>query len=174
MKKSIRAFSLLIGTAMLVQLQGCYGNFALTRKVYAWNGTVGDKWINSVVTWVLVVVPVYGAVGAVDFLVLNTIQFWTGNNPVTLKAGEKDIRTVKWQGEDYLLTATANRLDVQRLVDGKAQAPVSLVFDMRTRSWTAVSGTESRRLIEMVGETGRIADLIYPDGHRQRVELAGN
>src|SRR5690606_38828150 len=44
--------ALALGTAALVavpSLQGCYGSFAATKKVYKWNGTVGDKWVNTVV-----------------------------------------------------------------------------------------------------------------------------
>jgi len=159
---------------MFVQLQGCYGNFSLTRKVYAWNGTMGDKWINSVVTWVMIIVPVYGAVGFVDFVVLNTIEFWTGKNPVVLKPGEKDVQMVQWKGEAYKLTATPNRLDVQKVANGTLQAPVSLVYDASTQSWSAATATESRRIIELVGEDGNLADLIHPDGTKQRMELAAH
>lgn len=172
MRKSTRFFTLLLGAAMLVQLQGCYGSFNLTRKVYAFNGTLGDKWINSLATWVLIIIPVYGLAGLADFAVLNTIEFWTGTNPVALNPGEKDVQVVQSQDGTYKLTATSNRLDVQKLVDGKFQEPVSLVFDIRTGTWSAVTPNEQRKIIEMVGETGRIADLIYPDGKKQRVELA--
>jgi hypothetical protein len=170
MIKSTRIISMFLGAAMLTQLQGCYGNFNLTRKIYAWNGTLGDKWINSVVLFVLFIVPVYALCGLVDYVVLNTIQFWTGKNPVTLKEGEKDIQMVQWKGNEYRLTATTNRLDVQQIVEGKAQAPVSLIYDIRTQSWSAKSEKGERRIIEMVGEDGMVADLIYPDGHKQRVE----
>lgn len=172
MKKSTRVYTTLLGAAMVMQLSGCYGNFALTRKLYTWNGTVGDKWINSVVMWAMMIVPVYGAAGFVDLVVLNTVQFWTGNNPVAMKDGEKDIQMVQWKGKEFRLTATTNRLDVQEMIGGVAQPPVSLVYDMHTQSWAAVAGKEQRTVIEMVGETGQIADLVYPDGHKQRVELA--
>jgi hypothetical protein len=176
MKKSTRFLCLFLGFSMLTQVQGCYGNFALTRKLYAWNGTVGDKWINSIVMFALSIVPVYLACGIADYLLFNTLQFWTGKNPVTMNEGEKDMQMVHWKGNDYRLTATRNRIDVQPIVDGKAGAPVSLVYDAGAHAWTAVASGTERTVIEMVGEEGRIADLIYPDGSKQRVELetAGN
>lgn len=170
MKKMVRGFSLVVGAAMMLQVTGCYGNFALTRKLYNWNGTLGDKWINSVATWVMVILPVYGIAGFVDFAILNLIEFWTGKNPVTLKPGEKDIKVVEHEGRKYRLTATTNRLEVEPL-DGQS-APASLVFDPSTGSWSAESDNGSRRLIEMVGTEGNVADLIYPDGTKQRVELS--
>ena len=41
-------------------LSGCYGPFYLTRKVYHWNGQVGDKWVNEAVFLLLSWAPVYG------------------------------------------------------------------------------------------------------------------
>lgn len=61
---------------------GCYGSFALTKKVYDWNGEASD---NKFVVWLvflgLNVIPVYGIAVAVDALVMNTLEFWTGDNP---------------------------------------------------------------------------------------------
>ena len=170
MKKTVRGLSLVLGAAMLLQLQGCYGQFGLTRKLYAWNGSVGDKWINSLLMCAMVIVPVYGIAGFVDAVVLNLIEFWTGKNPVTLKPGEKDVQVVEYQGRKFRITATTNRLDVVPL-DGKS-APASMVFDPATRSWSAESANGRHRLAEMVGPEGTLADLIYPDGHRERVELS--
>jgi len=102
-----------LGAAMLLQVQGCYGQFALTRKLYAWNGTVGDKWVKSIVMFALCVIPVYELAGFADWALLNTIQFWTGKSPVVLKEGEKEIQMVEYKGNQYRLTATTNRLDVQ-------------------------------------------------------------
>ena len=73
-------------------LQGCYGKFALTRKVYALNGEVRDKFLRSGLTWVFLIVPVYGVAGLVDFVVLNTVEFWSGKNPVA--EGEKNFQYV--------------------------------------------------------------------------------
>ncbi|MEO6097044.1 MAG: DUF3332 family protein [Fibrobacteria bacterium] len=174
MKKSIRYSSLFLGLAMVMQLQGCYGNFTLTRKLYTWNGTLGDKWINSVVMFAMCVIPVYGIAGFVDYVVLNTVQFWTGKNPVVMKPGEKEIQVVQWKGKEYRLTATTNRLDVEPMANGKAGVAASLIFDMRTQSWSASAPGSQSRIIEMVGDEGNIADLIYPDGHKQRVELVQN
>lgn len=78
MKKGLIAISL----AAAIALCGCYGSFALTKKLHDWNGTLGNKWINSCVHFVLWVIPVYGICIWVDYLVLNSIEFWTGSNPL--------------------------------------------------------------------------------------------
>ncbi len=67
---------------LTVGVAGCFGNFAATRKVYDFNQNFGDKWINQVMFWVLNVVPVYYVAGVVDILLFNTLEFWTGSNPM--------------------------------------------------------------------------------------------
>jgi hypothetical protein len=79
MKKRFIAFTLAV--TMLV-MTGCYGSNALFNKVHKWNGTVGDKWINSCVHFVFLVLNVYSITMFVDILVLNTVEFWTGSNPL--------------------------------------------------------------------------------------------
>jgi hypothetical protein len=74
-------------------ITGCYGKFNLTRKIYDANGQVSDKFLRSGLTWVLVIIPVYGVAALVDFVVFNTVEFWTGSNPVAL--GEKDFQYAK-------------------------------------------------------------------------------
>ena len=69
--------------AGMIVLSGCYGKNACFNKLHNWNGTLGDKWINSIVHFFLFWLPVYGiCLFLVDGLVLNTIEFWTGSNPL--------------------------------------------------------------------------------------------
>jgi hypothetical protein len=90
MKKTI--LKLMVLVVFATSLQGCYGKFALTRKLYAANGEVGNKYLRSGATWVLLILPVYAIAGLADFVVLNTVEFWSGTNPVA--EGEKTIQYV--------------------------------------------------------------------------------
>ncbi|MBJ6752589.1 DUF3332 domain-containing protein [Geomonas anaerohicana] len=82
--------ALLAMVMAMVSLQGCYGKMALTKKVYQVNGQVSDKFLRSLVTWAFIIVPVYQVSALVDFVVFNTIEFWSGRNPVA--QGEKDFQ----------------------------------------------------------------------------------
>ena len=83
MKKGIAA----LVCAGMITLTGCYGKNACFNKLHNWNGTLGDKWINSIVHFFLNIFGVYLiCLGLIDGLVLNTIEFWTGSNP--LAAGD--------------------------------------------------------------------------------------
>ncbi len=78
-----------LALAAAVLSTGCYGSFALTKKLHAWNGSVcgtegwGSKWGNEVVFLITgVILPVYGICVFIDGLIINSIEFWTGNNPM--------------------------------------------------------------------------------------------
>ena len=73
--------------AGMIVLTGCYGKNACFEKLHQWNGTLGNKWMNSIVHFLLQVFGVYGiCLWLIDGLVLNTVEFWTGSNP--LAAGD--------------------------------------------------------------------------------------
>ncbi|MGD8861368.1 MAG: DUF3332 domain-containing protein [Myxococcales bacterium] len=79
-KPSRRQF---IVAAAAVGASGCFGSFGATNALYDWNeGVSNNKWIQWLVFLVLIILPVYGLFILADAIVLNTIEFWTGTNPV--------------------------------------------------------------------------------------------
>ena len=62
---------------------GCFGKFAATHALYDWNKDVSDnKWLRWLVFLVLVIIPVYELFILADAVVINTIEFFTDDNPV--------------------------------------------------------------------------------------------
>ena len=78
-----KVVALLLVVSLGAFATGCFGKFQLTRKVYDINKGIDEKYTRSVVTWIFVIVPVYGIAALLDFLIFNTIEFWSGENPVT-------------------------------------------------------------------------------------------
>lgn len=76
--------------ALGLAVTGCYGPFRLTKRLHSWNGQVGEKWVNEAAFVALVIVPVYGFAALADAIVFNSIEFWTGSNPMA--SGPKSIR----------------------------------------------------------------------------------
>lgn len=71
---------------------GCFGKFQLTRKVYTFNKDVDpDKWIQWFTFLVLSIVPVYGVAFLVDVVFANSVEFWTGENPIQASAGSTRV-----------------------------------------------------------------------------------
>jgi uncharacterized protein DUF3332 len=77
----------------LTVTSACYGPFNLTRNVYHWNsnikgsGEVNEKWMKEIVFFGMIVIPVYMFSALLDAFIFNSIQFWTGDNPIKVTQG---------------------------------------------------------------------------------------
>ncbi|MFC1522020.1 DUF3332 family protein [Elusimicrobiota bacterium] len=108
MKKIIQ---LCVMLTVVIGLAGCYGGFNLTKKLYNWNGEMGEKWVDEAVFLGLLIIPAYSVATMVDGLILNSIEFWSGNNPVQVK-GIKSIEKGKDQAVmTYLPDSKRLRVD---------------------------------------------------------------
>lgn len=146
-------------------LSSCIGSFALTNKLMTWNNQVGNKFINEVVFFAFWVIPVYEVTACADVLVLNSIEFWSGTNPIA------QGRTVI-DGADgrYLVDCDANGYTITSENDGSI---VRLDFDATDHSWSAsANGSEPVKFMTFVDDTH--VDMLTPDGSFQRVELSDN
>jgi len=102
----------------------CYGPFNLTRNVYHWNsgikgsGEVNDKWMKEFVFFGMIVVPVYMFSALLDAFIFNSIQFWSGDNPIKASDLDNDGQTkvarlgeatVRWTPTNEGATVTYER-----------------------------------------------------------------
>lgn len=113
-----------IGSSIL--LTGCIGKFALTDKIYTWNKKVdSERWVNEGVFLAFVFVQVYTVTVFADAVIFNSIDWWTGKNPIA--AG--DTREVK--GEDGSVAQMTLRadgaIDVAVTAAGGQQSEFTLV-----------------------------------------------
>lgn len=97
MKSSFRILALLLViTVLCLSLASCAGKFALTHKLLDWNNSL-NKWLASFLLFLFIVIPVYGVCALIDWIILNVIEFYSGNNPVdpgtVLQGGEKEKKT---------------------------------------------------------------------------------
>ena len=72
---------------LIPMASGCFGSFELTKKVYDYNRSIdGDKWVQWGAFLVLNIIPVYGVATWIDALFANSVEFWTGRNPIVASA----------------------------------------------------------------------------------------
>jgi hypothetical protein len=65
---------------------GCIGGMAVSGKVRQFNlEVVENKWAREAVFLALYFIPVYPFAGFIDLLIVNSIEFHTGTNPVSGK-----------------------------------------------------------------------------------------
>ncbi|NOT28879.1 MAG: DUF3332 family protein [Planctomycetes bacterium] len=78
MKKALVAAVLSLGL-----FSSCLGPNKLFNKLHDWNlGATQDRWANEGIFLVLSIVPVYSLSYAIDVVILNSIEFWSGKNPM--------------------------------------------------------------------------------------------
>lgn len=169
MKTLLRITALLLVSVMLFNLAGCYGSFALTRKLYDWNGSVGDKWINSAIMWVFLILPVYEAAGFIDFFILNTIEFWTGSNLVTMEDGEQSIKYVSEADKTYKITMSRNNLNITETEGPDKGKSITLTYSPENGNWIMNDGTQSSVIANVSQDKMK---LFYPDGNSRDVNLS--
>ena len=89
----------------LVTSTACFGSFPLLRNVYGWNKSVSsDKWVRWLVFLGLVIIPVYGVVSLVDAIFSNSVEFWTGRNPMAMEGPGATREIAGANGERATLT----------------------------------------------------------------------
>jgi Domain of unknown function (DUF3332) len=69
----------------LVGTTACFGSFTTLRRVYSWNQTVdNDKWAKWGVFAAAMIVPVYPSATIFDLMFVNSVEFWSGRNPMAM------------------------------------------------------------------------------------------
>lgn len=134
-----------IATALCIaasSLSGCYGKFVLTRKLYEFNGSLPDKYIRSAATWVGILLPVYFSVAFLDFVLFNTIEFWSGRNPLALNEKEFDFK----EGDQTYRVKAARRGDevtyrISRFTGGH-------FTDSAVVRWNVRTGNSAARIMQ--------------------------
>ena len=86
---------------------GCTGSFNLTRKVYNFHRSQSDKWSDELCFLVVALIPVYGFATFADAIVFNSIEFWTGKNPVDMSYVPPSSRIVQNGKEKYRMSYNA-------------------------------------------------------------------
>lgn len=123
----------------------CIGSFSLTNRLLGWNQNVGNKFVNELVFFAFWILPVYEVSGLADILVLNSIEFWSGSNPMA--NGEKVI-----EGNDgsYLVKADDKGYDIISCNDG---SKTRLNFDADNKSWSVDINGQEHVLFTFVDDT---------------------
>lgn len=138
---------------------GCYGTFPLTKQIYKFNGSIGDKYVKQFVFWGLGLVQVYTVGLVADGLIFNLIEFWTGSNPLSMKEGSK---TIKDGDNEYLLTSKDNKLTITQTSGTNKGQSFEILLNKEQHTFYLIKGTEVRPLIKMVDE--QTAYLYMPNG----------
>ena len=133
---------------------GCIGkshSFCMFNGILKWNKSASDnEWGNELIFLGLNIIPVYGISLFADVIVFNSIDFWTGENPLqSLVAGTDP------QGNPYTITPNG---------DGTA----TLAYQGQTCTLTptaeGIVASQDGAVIGTFARHGNLATFTAPDG----------
>lgn len=163
MKKTSYLVAALLLASSAPTLTSCFvGSFSCTNAMWQWNSTLTDnKFVNAIVAFILA--PFEGMIGGlVDPLIFNTIEFWTGSNPLSA------TQTV--MGKDGMLYAVAPDSNGGYIVTCQQTGQqMQYLFDKESRTWSAAFDGMEVKLLQMVSQTE--ANVYMADGQQMNVSL---
>lgn len=162
MRKKHLTVALVLAVAGCFTFTSCIGQFALTNKVLSWNNSVGNKFVNELVFIAFWILPVYEVTSIADLLVLNSIEFWSGSNPIA--CGTKAIDT---ENGRYLVECDGKGYDVKNETTGES---VRLDFIEDENTWAVNVDGELHPFMSFVDDNH--VKMITPSGDFQTVELS--
>ena len=114
-----------------IVFSSCIGSFSLFNSYAKWQRTMTDnKFVNAIVGFVLM--PICGSISIlVDSLVLNTIEFCSGKNPMSADIG-KTRQVLGSDGSLYAVTTLKNGYEIK-----SANGEVShFYYNQKTDTWS--------------------------------------
>lgn len=163
MKKSKLTLAIAITLACSMTFSSCIGSFALTNKVLSWNNQIGSKFVNELVFVAFWILPVYEISAIADVLVINTIEFWSGSNPVSANS----TKVVDGKDARYLVQQDSKGYTIKNLNDN---TEVRFAFDATDNSWSVEANGESHKFMTFVDDSH--VKMLTPTGDFQTYELS--
>lgn len=162
MKKTYLSVALICTLGLSLLTTSCIGSFSLTNKLLTWNQGVGNKFVNELVFFAFWILPVYEVSALADILVLNSIEFWSGSNPVA-STGSKIVDGEKGR---YFVDCDENGYTITSEEDGSV---VRLDYDGDDQSWSATVNGTTTKIFSFIDEDH--ISIVTGDGSYRDVTL---
>lgn len=159
--KKIAIKVMIVLMAGTMTMSSCIGSFGLFNKLLSWNQSISNKFVNEVVFFLIT--PAYGVCCIVDALVLNSVEFWTGSNPIAKTGTTENI----WgkDGKMYAVKTLKNGYEITKPTGEK----VNFLFDAEQKVWSMEADGQQTQLFRY-NEDGTI-EAFLPNGDTQNVAL---
>ena len=153
-----------VALASSMLFTSCIGSFKLTNKVLSWNHQIGHKYGNELVFVGLWILPVYEISAIADALIINSIEFWSGTNPI-----EAGTKTVTSDNERYLVAWDNTGYKITNETTGEE---TRFNFDADTNSWALATPEGDITILTFIDDTHVKVPTL--DGSSTIVELSDN
>jgi len=149
--------AVLVASMLGLSQMGCIGQMATVGLVQKFNLKVTEnRWGRWLVFLILYVIPVYEFAGLIDLVIVNSIEFHTGTNPITDKP-----RIAVREGHEEVVLADGSRARSRMNPDGSV-----------TISMSDAAGHE--RVVRLVPVLGGVEALDGDDAVLGRVDADGS
>ncbi len=152
MKKKISA--LVISGLLASQLTGCMGQMGLSAMVTKGNLSAVDNRYGRAGLFVLMS-PIYGLAATADLFIINSVEFWTGTNPVTGRSPAvvdmpvEAIFKVNQHLDDDLTKAPLPEIKLtQATIEAKDENTVLMVLTYEDGSQQLMSGLKQDKHVD--------------------------
>lgn len=161
-KLNLKVVALLLAGSLLSS--SCIGSFSLFNKYAHWQRNMsGNKYLNAIVGFVLM--PIVGTITLlVDSLVLNSVEFWSGNNPVSANIGKTKMVT----GEDGRLYAVKTLKDGYEITAPDGQITL-FTYNAETNGWSVSKNGVSTEIFRFSDDGKSI--LVDDNGKKHEFSL---
>jgi Domain of unknown function (DUF3332) len=151
--------------AAAAAVTGCFGSFAATTSLWRFNKGVSDnKWLQWLVFLGLVIIPIYELFTLGDVLVFNTVEFFTGRNPIgaaSVDLGNGRMLALSRDPHD----ANVVRAEIRTPAAGSDAPSVQVYFIQKTETGFVVMDA-GRRVIATTTSRRGLIELLGADGAR--------
>lgn len=139
----------------------CIGSFGLFNKFADWNVNMTEhKIVNGILGFIFI--PVYGVCLTADWIVLNTIEFWTGK-PLLASVGETR-RMVGADGDCFVIVTEKDGYRIENETQG---TEMRMVFDEAEQVWSLSQDGEEHKLMRLNGD--KTITVYTPEGEEVTV-----
>jgi hypothetical protein len=153
--------AILVAIFIPMTTAGCFGRFALTRKLYRFNRDLShDRWVRWFGFLVMSIVPIYAAGMLLDLVLANSVEFWGGSNPF---AAVEPRTRYAWGPDGEFVSATAIEPGVIELRVFEAHGEAR-VLQLVREAESLAAYDERGKLIARVGDRNGVATLLQGAG----------
>lgn len=152
--------------SLLITQTGCLGGFNLSKNILEFNrGVSENRIVNNLVFYALLIIPVYEVSMFLDIVLFNLIEFWSGDNPISMEEGEYQEQLITLKGKTYKVVATKNKMSFVEIKDGEELDLGTMEFSSDDLTWNYVKDGQSRTVATFDSET-YAATIFTNDGAR--------
>ncbi len=134
--------------ALTLMATGCTGSFQLMQAIHRWHTNFENRWTDEICYLVACIIPIYASAYTVDTIFLNSVEFWIGENPLTLQTADATVTRLDANTALVQSKASGATYTLRRNADG--------TFAMSDAQGNAVTAELQGSLLTMTAPDGSV------------------